>query len=115
MEFDLATLICTSCREKFEHWRTVEDSSGRKEEVYTKVADGQKHTITRKVDSVGNEEETEEVQTLGNPYEDQFDRTSRSPLSDNHDQANDQLYSPYQQGISSIRYYFSNLFGFKRD
>ncbi|CAI9728388.1 Hypothetical predicted protein [Octopus vulgaris] len=85
---------------KFEHWRTMEDSSGRKEEVYTKVADGQKHTITRKVDSVGNEEETEEIQTLGNSFEDQIDRTPRSPLSENHDQANEQLYSPYQQGMS---------------
>ncbi|GAB1603565.1 uncharacterized protein LOC115216644, partial [Argonauta hians] len=83
----------------FEHWRTQEDSSGRKEEVYTKIVDGQKHTTTRKIDSAGNCEESTEVQNLGSPYDDHYETEPNSPLSDNN---NYNMSTPQPSIMSSI-------------
>ena len=47
-----------------EQWRTVEDSSGRKEESCTRCVDGKLHTVTRKIDDKGNEEKIEEFKNM---------------------------------------------------
>lgn len=100
---------------KMEQWRTVQDSSGNKEETCTRYIDGKMHTVTRKIDDKGNEERIEEFKNMDESDLSSFNKTWDKPSIDavQPEHPADSMMMPQTRQDSYLGSLFSKLFGFK--
>lgn len=101
---------------KMEQWRTVQDTSGRKEETCTRYVDGKMHTVTRKIDDKGNEEKIEEFKNMDESDLSAFNKTWNTPeidASPSEHPANIMTIPQQPRSDSYLGNIFSKLFGFR--
>lgn len=100
---------------KMEQWRTVQDSSGHKEETCTRYIDGKMHSVTRKLDGKGNEERIEEFKNMDESDLSAFNKTWDKPNIDavQPEHPADSMIMQQPRQDSYLGSLFSKLFGFK--